>query len=472
MENFISEIVKINAEFNNAKLRLDSIFSNLINPKEISRIYLKEKIKDEVKVDILIKTLKEEELKLSIRNSCFNSPSSEQIENNEIKLKLVLIKLILQKLETIKEKETNFKKCEFFSEEDFSKTAKQIKDFLNSKKTIIKKVPIENQKSLNVNTNNYNNNINDNIYFDHTNNLFKSTVNKYENVKEDKKVNESTNLHVNNPPKEEFKYAKNSNLLSSKHIPINSLNYSNKLNKKIADFDQSKNIKFCISKKFANTNKNQDNRDEKNKSINNDNELKLKETINNDLHDETINLINIYINNENFKTPQNIFSKRLHLKNSSNGKKICKFSFRRDCINKRIKTYFNNYMLDKLNFLVKNEDGINFVKLPKELIINLRADLNKDILEKTLENLYSRYVNDPTETIKIEYNKKMISLSKKLNLPALNDFLSTKVQTIYEQYIKSDSFKNTLKVIERNDGKEYVDFFKENAVQFTANFIK
>ena len=193
----------------------------------------------------------------------------------------------------------------------------------------------------------------------------------------------------------------------------------------------------------------------------------LKTNINFNYND--LDLINAHLKKYH-PTVKKQNNKRLHIKEFSQGKKICRYSFRKDCIRKRIKTFFNNYILNKLNLIVKDIKDLYFLKLPKDLIVNLRINLNQEINEGSISELFSRYVDDPQENKKVNHNIQTIQKIKKLNIATINNFLNEKVKDVYNEYFASEEFAKDVNTISKKDGQYYSESYSLIASTFLDSF--
>lgn len=172
---------------------------------------------------------------------------------------------------------------------------------------------------------------------------------------------------------------------------------------------------------------------------------------------------NFYLNSKNFNDP-NIFFKS-QIKNNIKPKLI----YRSDCLRKRIKTLFYNYMYEKLNTLIDNNTEVSFQKLPKNLVVNLNFKLNHNILNMTIKELFELIVDEKNENYnkyqisRVNHNKLMLSRLAKLNF---EEYLSKKVYVCYLEFLCSENYYCDMKLIMEKEGLDYSRKFNICAIGF------
>lgn len=147
---------------------------------------------------------------------------------------------------------------------------------------------------------------------------------------------------------------------------------------------------------------------------------------------------------------------------------LYKLNFRSDCIRKRIKTFFNNYILNKLNELVKHYDStIFFLKLPKELIVNIKIHLNNNLLTKTVKDLFSTKVEDAKENKRIEHNIKMMN---QIEDPTFKAYALKTCKEVYLEYIESPEYKLDVALLAKRENSEYLNIYQQHVDGFLSYF--
>jgi hypothetical protein len=119
-------------------------------------------------------------------------------------------------------------------------------------------------------------------------------------------------------------------------------------------------------------------------------------------------------------------------------------SYNSQTLMKTIKAYFNNYTLDKMNFMLRQKGKSLFIiKLPNYYAITINSIFNKQMFNKTIEQQYSNFElpllsKDPLCGKQAQHNKQIFS---NINLPVeLIRFI--KRVDVYEEFISTDYFES------------------------------
>ena len=177
--------------------------------------------------------------------------------------------------------------------------------------------------------------------------------------------------------------------------------------------------------------------------------------------------------------------KGIHLKRKNNA----------DIIRKKIKTYFHNYLIYKLNKEIKISNW-------KKLSINLESHFRLKKVKKKKINKFLKFNNKFTTNVSINLNKKLLlkkisdilieepisSKYKSFNIknnyyltkyllslqsiPHIHKILNSKYEEFFNEFLKSSDFQKILKNIENKDGKQYLDNFKKVCFNLTSFYNK
>ena len=137
--------------------------------------------------------------------------------------------------------------------------------------------------------------------------------------------------------------------------------------------------------------------------------------------------------------------------------------FRSDCFRKRIKTHFHNYVYKHISNLINDKTKVIY-RLPREFNTNIRFDFNNMILKFTIRELFSYVPQDEYDKINA---KKTIDIINSITDAKLMYFLNRTYFDVFIEYIHSSSIKEELTVIVKNDGQEYIKYFK----YFLENYL-
>lgn len=335
--------------------------------------------------------------------------------------------------------------------------------FSDSKFINMPSISIKNPYSNSNNNSNqiiHGNNINSNtINF----NYYTSSDNNFNKIKDEYKPTENilkSSRYIGNK--------RNCNLRPSIHLiknnPANHTScFSAYKNKSLFSNSNSNpnRIKFKSTKIKLNEN-NLNNQDSNNSEQNNDrtnitNIKNAEKLIRNNNDNE------LYQNNNNNNNTNLSYNTYSNSNNFSN-----KLNYRSDCIRKRIKTFINNYILNKLNDLVKHYDNkIFFLKLPKELIVNIKIKFNNNLLNKSIKELFSTMVEDPKEISRIEHNKKVIN---QIDDPVFKAYASKLYKEIFVEYTRSSQYLQDIMTLSKRENKEYLQIYQQHVNGFLDYF--
>ena len=166
-----------------------------------------------------------------------------------------------------------------------------------------------------------------------------------------------------------------------------------------------------------------------------------------------------------------------------------------DIIRKKIKTYFHNYLIDKLNFEIKiinwkkfvfdlndklspkkvKKKKVNkFLKFNNKFTTNVSINLNRILL---LKKIYQILIEQPISTkYKAFHLKNNSYLTKYLlslkNIPNIHKILNSTYEDFYKEFLKSPHFQKILEHIKKKDGIFYLNNFKKVSFNLISFYKK
>lgn len=151
-----------------------------------------------------------------------------------------------------------------------------------------------------------------------------------------------------------------------------------------------------------------------------------------------------------------------------------KYNLRPDCIRKRIKTHFLNYLLNFINkSMAKMGADMYLFKLPYELISDAKYETNRELLRRTVKDLFldEQYSSD---IVKIKKNKlTIIFLENQIEdeYNELKAFINLIVADAFSKYIKSENFQKDCLLLELREGQDYAKAFVEHSNSFIEFYL-
>jgi hypothetical protein len=132
---------------------------------------------------------------------------------------------------------------------------------------------------------------------------------------------------------------------------------------------------------------------------------------------------------------------------------------RADCIRKRIKTHFNQFLLKHTNQKIK-ESGINeyMGKLSQKFIADVKIESNKNYLDLTLKEIF---VMNLEGSKNLEKNKRIYERIQESNQEILINYFNYSYAHLYELYLESNHYKNDFTKLLSKEGEYYTNLFKK-----------
>lgn len=137
---------------------------------------------------------------------------------------------------------------------------------------------------------------------------------------------------------------------------------------------------------------------------------------------------------------------------------------RADCIRKRIKTHFNNFLLKHLNAIIKSKLPhlrIKLQKLSQRFIADVKIESNKFYLGLPIREIYCM---DFKEAFNVQNNRLLYSmLTTEENSKEILELFEKPYAHFYEIYLKSEFYASDLKKFHRKEGEVYVKEFQKHS---------
>ena len=166
-----------------------------------------------------------------------------------------------------------------------------------------------------------------------------------------------------------------------------------------------------------------------------------------------------------------------------------------DIIRKKIKTYFHNYLIDKLNIeiklinwkkvdfylnsnlspkKVKRKKVNKFLKFNNKFTTNVSINLNRSLL---LKKIYQILIEEPISSkYKAFHLKNNSYLTKYLlslkAIPNIHKILNSTYEDCYKEFLKSPHFQKILEHIKKKDGMLYLNNFKKVSFNLISFYNK
>lgn len=213
------------------------------------------------------------------------------------------------------------------------------------------------------------------------------------------------------------------------------------------------------------------------------------------------NTKNIYFTNNNTinietTTKSNNINKIINNINPKYKIKFPKLSYRNDCLRKKVKTIFFDYLFNNLNDYVNKyySKDVNFLRLPKIIVTDLNFNENNKLLTMTIKELFS-YIKKNTINTKnsdsntclikaqkdrVDYNVSILnlllnsytntidssSIGNELILEKTIKFLNKKVYVCFIEFLCSDDYYEKLIFYNKKESKLYVRRLNRTALEF------
>ena len=336
------------------------------------------------------------------------------------------------------------------------------------------------QSKENIEENDDNNNdLNNKTNVSEKDNIYENEIKDDNKSKENNDENELSETYLTN--KNSCEGEENSLLKSDDNIEINKLNKNNNINLFKNEFESNINNKNINNQKQIII-----------KNIVDDPEYLLSEkdeSIKNAQKPEKKKKDNIFLIRKIKKRSKKVQflrkKKGIHLKRKKDS----------DIIRKKIKTYFHNYLIDKLNCEIKSinwkkmafdleshlspkkfkRKKINkFLKFNNKFTTNVSINLNKSLLlKKIYQILIEQPISSKYKTFHLKNNSYLTKYLLALkSIPNIHKILNSTYEDSFKEFLKSPHFQKILEHIKKKDGNPYLNKFKKVCFELTSFYNK
>lgn len=163
------------------------------------------------------------------------------------------------------------------------------------------------------------------------------------------------------------------------------------------------------------------------------------------------------------------FCPKIIISNDEITKKVDKRTNNRaDCIRKRIKTHFNQFLLKKINERINNSfPSLSLGKLSQKFIADVKIESNKYFIDMPVKLVF---LKEFKASKNLSSNKIVIDTIFKSNNQELKDFMSLSYGKFFNDYVESESYLNDLRKFQRKEGKEYTQQYKKYSIDLVEYY--
>ncbi len=143
---------------------------------------------------------------------------------------------------------------------------------------------------------------------------------------------------------------------------------------------------------------------------------------------------------------------------------------RADCIRKRIKTHFNQYLIKILNRKISSIFPLmSLCKLPQKFIADVKIESNKQYISLPVKEVFIKNFADSDSKSKLN-NKNVIDTINSSENSELNDLLSKTYGDFFTEYLKSDNFSSDLKKFLKKEGENYSFLYRKYSLELVEYY--
>lgn len=137
---------------------------------------------------------------------------------------------------------------------------------------------------------------------------------------------------------------------------------------------------------------------------------------------------------------------------------------RSDCIRKRIKTHFNQYLLKTLNSEIsKHFQELSLGKLSQKFIADVKIETNKIFINLPLSDIFTTEFKGSKN---FTNNKFVIEKILGSEFSDLKSTISKPYHRYFEYYLKSECFAKDLEKFNKKEGKDYCLLVRKFSLDF------
>jgi len=142
---------------------------------------------------------------------------------------------------------------------------------------------------------------------------------------------------------------------------------------------------------------------------------------------------------------------------------------RADCIRKRIKTHYNQFLLKYLNQQISAAfPNLSLMKLSQNFISDVKIESNKHYLNLPLKEIFNQEFNGSRNYLNNKTVLDSILNSNEIELKAL---LERTYSSFYSDYLVSEFYEKDLVKLKEKEGEFYMNLFKSHSKEL-INYYK
>lgn len=132
---------------------------------------------------------------------------------------------------------------------------------------------------------------------------------------------------------------------------------------------------------------------------------------------------------------------------------------RADCIRKRIKTHFNQYVLRIINKQIsKHFPSLSLGKLSQRFIADVKIESNKQYIELPIREVFSI---DFKGSKNHKANKMVIEKVLQSSAEEVKDLLGKSYSQYFQEYLESEYYLNDLSKFMKKEGENYTSLYRK-----------
>lgn len=165
------------------------------------------------------------------------------------------------------------------------------------------------------------------------------------------------------------------------------------------------------------------------------------------------------------------FCPQIIISNDEIKKKLSRGTINRaDCIRKRIKTHFNQFLLKKVNEKINHSfPSLSLGKLSQKFVADVKIESNKYFIDMPIKLVF---LKEFKASKNLSANKIVIDTIFESNNQELKDFMSLTYGNFFNDYVESDNYLNDLRKFHRKEGKEYTQLYKKYSIELIDYYKK
>lgn len=141
---------------------------------------------------------------------------------------------------------------------------------------------------------------------------------------------------------------------------------------------------------------------------------------------------------------------------------------RADCIRKRIKTHFNQYLIKTLNRKINMIfPYLSLCKLSQKFIADVKIESNKQYISQPVRDVFT---TDFAETKSTLNNKSVVDVITSSENTELKALISRTYGEFFSDYLKSESFFSDVKKFMKKEGENYSLLYRKYAFELVEYY--